>query len=59
MTRYEFIKTLSLNNMALLFPCPYGRRPYLDTECNDKNCTECTKEWLSEELPEDPKKGGS
>lgn len=49
MTNYERIKQMSIDEMAYTIMCPYD----FDTDmCKERNCIDCTKEWLEMEVEE-------
>jgi len=54
MTNYEMIKNMSIEKMAVTLMCPaeYDTGFNKRNKCNaemDKNCCECTLEWLESE----------
>ena len=50
-TNFEKIKNMSINELALFYPCPYDTDNDRDGSICEKNddCIGCTKRWLESE----------
>lgn len=48
-TNFDKIKDMTINELAVFYPCPYSRE-IEDDECKNKNCITCTKQWLESEV---------
>lgn len=51
-TNFDRLKDASIDEMAVIYPCPYERDSVYDGSCADKDCIECTKQWLESEVTE-------
>ena len=52
MTNYEKIKALSVEQLAMLMPCPEGKGEEEDCFFSGKNCVKCRIDWLLQEAEE-------
>jgi len=45
-TNFDRIKAMDIKEMSYMLMCPYNK---CAVDCKDKNCIECTREWLESE----------
>lgn len=48
-TNFEKIKAMSIDELAVFYPCPYDFDYETEGLCKKPDCIACTKQWLESE----------